>query len=110
VLLGRRRVVLVDAVQLGQPPGTVYHWHLRCSPENSLSQVRQLTGRPRLGLQHLALWLEDDLPPAGTDLIGIEPHRILRKDRISPALLARLPVISSQVAGIMVRILEEEGW
>ena len=110
VLGDRKRVVLLDAVSLGNPPGTVCHWHLGCSPQSGLSEIRHFNGRTRMGLKHLALWLEDELPDRGTDLIGIEPHDNSEGGELSPALLCRLPAICSQVAALMVRVLEEEGW
>lgn len=109
-LTDRRRVILIDAVQVSGTPGRVHHWHLEVDPDTRLSQVRHYDGRPRMGLQHLALWLEDELPIRGTDLIGIEPFDLTEGDDLSRPLRRQLPAISAQVAAITVRILEEEGW
>jgi len=110
VLGDRSRVVLLDAVQLGTPPGTVHHWHLACSRRSRLSQISHYNGRSSVGLKHLPLWLEDELPPRGTDLIGVEPYDISEGEDLSRPIQSRLPAICSQVAAVMIRILEEEGW
>ncbi len=109
-LLGdRKRVVLMDAVRLHGAPGTVHHWHLGCPAVSGLSTVRVFNGK-KLGLDHLGLWLEDELPPCGTDLIGIEPADLSEGEGLSDPLARKLPTICAQVAAILVRILEEEGW
>jgi len=106
----RRRVVLIDAVRVSGQAGEVHHWHLGCLQQGGLSTVRQLGGRPPLGMEHLALWLEDDLPARGTDLIGIEPHDLGSGHGLSRPIRSRFSHICSQVAAVLVRILEEEGW
>lgn len=110
VLGGRRRVVLVDAVRVGGKAGAVHHWHLRCDPRTRLSRVQHYNGRSSLGMQHLALWLEDELPEHGTDLIGIQAVDLSEGEGLSRPIQRLLPSISAQVAGVLVRILEEEGW
>ncbi len=107
---GRRRVVLIDSVRVTGIAGTVHHWHLECDPRRRLTSVRHYNGASKLGLKHLALWLEDELPERGTDLIGIEPHDLSEGEGISRRLRTKLPAICAQVTGILVKILEEEGW
>jgi hypothetical protein len=63
-----------------------------------------------LPFDHLPFWMEDDLPEHGTDLIAIEPYRVGTSKELSPVLRARLSSITAQVGGLLVRILEEEGW
>ncbi len=109
-LVDRRRVILIDAVRVSGTPGRVHHWHLEVDPDTRLSSIRHYDGRPRIGLQHLALWLEDELPIRGTDLIGIEPHDMNEGEDLSRPLRRQLPAVCAQVAAIAVRILEEEGW
>jgi hydrogenase maturation protease len=109
-LADRRRVVLLDAVRVTGRPGRVHHWHLEVDRETRLSKVRHYNGRPRMGMQHLALWLEDELPVRGTDLIGIEPYDVADGEGLSRALRRQLPAICAQVAALAVQILEEEGW
>jgi Ni,Fe-hydrogenase maturation factor len=110
VLGSRRRVVLIDAVRLAGKPGTVHHWHLECGPDAGLTGIRHYNGKPTLGMQHLALWLEDELPEHGTDFIGIQAFDFSDGEGLSAQVRRELSSICSQVAGIMVRILEEEGW
>ena len=110
VLGDRRRVVLMDAVRLTGKAGQVHHWHLSCQGPKALSGVQHYTGRFQEGLQHLGLWLEDELPEGGTDLIGIEPNDLSEGEGLSRPIRTRLAIISSKVAGVLVKILEEEGW
>jgi Ni,Fe-hydrogenase maturation factor len=110
VLDNRRRVVLIDALRTAGRPGTVHHWHLRCDPRHRLSRIRHYNGKSSLGLQHLALWLEDELPEHGTDLIGIRVSDLREGEGLSRPVRRLLPSICAQVAGIMIRILEDEGW
>lgn len=110
VLEGRRRVVLLDVVHFDSAPGTVHHWNLLREPSSRLTLLRHFQQQPNMGFEHLAFWLEDQIPPAGLDLIGVEPHDCRAGGDISPRLKRRLATISSQVAAILVRILAEEGW
>jgi hydrogenase maturation protease len=110
VLGSRRRVVLIDAVRLAGRPGTVHHWHLACAPKSGLTDIRHFNGKCAFGLQHLALWLEDELPEHGTDFIGIQAFDLSEGEGLSPPVCRELSTICSQVAGIVVRILEDEGW
>lgn len=106
----RRRVVLIDALRASGRPGTVHHWHLRCDPRLRLSRIRHYNGKPSLGMQHLALWLEDELPEHGTDLIGIRVTDLSEGEGLTRPIRRLLPSICAQVAGIVIRILEDEGW
>lgn len=110
VLESRKRVVLLDAVAHGASPGGVHHWHLEKRAKSGLSVVRFYRRASEDPLDHLSFWLEDDLPEHGTDLIGIEPYRIEPGSELSPVLRSRLASITSQVGGLLLRILEEEGW
>jgi Ni,Fe-hydrogenase maturation factor len=104
----RRRIVLVDTVELGGKPGSVYHWHLEA--HGPLTLLRHYGRQPGMGLDHLAFWLEDDLPAHGIDLIGIEPQDTSAGDGLSRAIRNRLPTICAQVAALLFRVLVEEGW
>jgi hypothetical protein len=50
------------------------------------------------------------VPEHGTDLIAIEPYRIEPGSELTPVIRSRLSAITSQVGGLLLRILEEEGW
>ncbi len=110
VLENRRRVILIDAVMHGASPGGVQHWHLERSAKTDLHLVRFYRPMAEDSLDHLPFWIEDDLPEHGTDLIAIEPYRIEPNNELSPVLRSRLASITSQVGGLLLRILEEEGW
>lgn len=108
-LQDRSRVVLIDAVDLGKKPGAVVHWHL--SRARSNLTLLQHYGRPgNMDLQHLAFWLEDDLPSSGLDLIAIQPEDTEVGVGLSKTIQSRFSTISSQVTALVFRILVEEGW
>ena len=110
VLENRRRVILIDAVMHGASPGGVQHWHIERLGATDLHLVRFYRPMAEDSLDHLPFWIEDDLPEHGTDLIAIEPYRIEPDHELSPVIRSRLASITSQVGGLLLRILEEEGW
>lgn len=110
LLEGRRRIVLLVAARHGASPGGVHHWHVDRQNKTKLSTVKFYTSVLDDSLDHLPYWMEDDLPEHGTDLIAIEPYRIGHSPELSPVIRSRLSAITAQVGGLLVRILEEEGW
>lgn len=110
LLEGRKRVVLLVAAQHGASPGGVKHWHVDRSRPDNLSAVRFYTSVLEDSFDHLPFWMEEGLPDHGTDLIAVEPYRISPSSDLSPVIRSRLSAITSQVGGLLVRILEEEGW
>ncbi len=110
VLQGRTRVVLIDAVGHDASPGHVHHWHIRNRARSKLHAISFYQPDDEDSFDHLPFWLEEDMPPHGTDLIAIEPYRITPANDLSPVLRSRLAGITAQVGGLLVRILEEEGW
>jgi len=110
VLENRKRIVLIDAISHGMTPGYVQHWHLERPRKVDLHVVRFYRALEEGSLDHLPFWLEEGLPEHGTDLIAIEPYRIEPGNELSPILRSRLASITSQVGGLLLRILEEEGW
>lgn len=106
----RKRVVLLVAAQHGASPGGVKHWHVDRRRSDNLSAVRFYTTILEDSFDHLPFWMEEELPEHGTDLIAIEPYRISPSSELSPVIRSRLTAITSQVGGLLVRILEEEGW
>lgn len=108
ILDNRRRIVLIDTVTLGEKPGTVFHWHLE--GQGRLTLLRHYGRAASMKMEHLAFWLEDDLPQGGIDLIGIEPADTEDGEGISRSVRHRLPTICAQTAALLFRILVEEGW
>jgi hydrogenase maturation protease len=106
----RRRVVLIDTVRFGGPPGNVYHWHLEKSPFADLTLLRHFGKTSEMRLDHLAFWLEDDLPVSGIDLIAIEPSDVSEGAGFSRVIRRRFPTICSRVTALLFRVLVEEGW
>ncbi len=110
VLEGRQRVVLIDAVAHDASPGHVHHWHISHRQKSGLHAVYYYQAETEDTLDHLPFWLEEEMPPHGTDLIAIEPYRIESGSELSTVLRSRLAGITAQVGGLLLRILEEEGW
>ncbi|MFN8549348.1 MAG: hypothetical protein U0527_15590 [Candidatus Eisenbacteria bacterium] len=110
VLEGRRRIVIIDTLLRGEKAGTVSHWHLEAGSPGGLTALSQYQPNAHFSLEHLAFWLEDDLPPGGLDFIGLEPHDLGEGHGISSPIRRRLGTISSQVTAVLIRILAEEGW
>lgn len=110
MLANRKRVVLVVPARHGGSPGAVRHWHIDRDEKTKLSSVSFYTSVLDLSLDHLPFWMEEDLPEHGTDLIAIEPYRVGPSHELSPVMRSRLAGITSQIGGLLVRILEEEGW
>lgn len=109
-LSGRMRVVIIDAVSHDASPGHVQHWHLEKRTKTNLSLVRFYHPVPEESFDHLPFWLEDEIPEHGTDLIAIQPYRVEPSADLSSVLRSRLASITAQVGGLLLRILEEEGW
>lgn len=110
MLENRKRVVLLLAARHGGSPGSVQHWHIDRNEKTKLSTVSFYTSVLDISLDHLPFWMEEELPEHGTDLIAIEPYRLSPSPELSPVIRSRLASITSQVGGLLVRILEEEGW
>jgi hypothetical protein len=110
MLQRRRRIVLLVAARHGASPGGVQHWHVERDDKVGLTKVLFYSNGEEMGMDDLPFWMEPDLPEHGTDLIAIEPYRVSASKELSPVLRARLSAITAQVGGLLVRILEEEGW
>jgi hydrogenase maturation protease len=92
------RLIIVDAVQGGSPPGTLYRFRpedlgkgLRGSSAMSLHQISLLDG---LELERLATGRTYDIT-----IIGVEPERIEMGLQLSAALRASLTKIAEVVLG-----------
>lgn len=109
-LENRERVVLIDTLELGGKPGSVYHWHLEGAQPGELALVRHFGLPAEQKLFHLAFWLEDEVPPGGFDLIAIEPSNRAPGTSLSAPIRQRFATVCSQVTALLFRILVEEGW
>ena len=110
MLVDRKRVILIMPARHGGSPGAVRHWHIDRDEKTKLSSVSFYTSVLDLSLDHLQIWMEEELPEHGTDLIAIEPYSTGPSHELSPVIRSRLAGITSQIGGLLVRILEEEGW
>jgi hydrogenase maturation protease len=94
-IAGRRRLIILDAVQLGAEPGTV---HVLDDDElRRLRARRATTAHEGNALELLAVAeLSGDLPERVT-VIGIEPGNLRTGLALSPRVAASLPTAGSQV-------------
>jgi len=98
-LSGRRALIIVDALQKGKAPGTVYRLTL---PEvRDLSKGRASSGHEsNAGELLAAAELLDELP-GQLFVVGVEPEKIATGFGLSPAVEKALPVASDQVACLL---------
>jgi hydrogenase maturation protease len=98
-LSGRRAVVIVDAVEKGEEPGTVYR--LTLPQLRSVSTERPNSGHESNAVELLAAAeLLNELPDQ-LFLVGVEPKRIVTGLGLSPAVEKALPAASDQVAYLL---------
>jgi len=96
---GRRAVVIVDAVQKGEAPGTVYR--LTLPQLRSVSTERASSGHEsNAGELLAAAALLNELPDQ-LFLVGVEPETIVTGLGLSPAVEKALPAASDQVACLL---------
>lgn len=96
---GRRAVVIVDAVQKGEAPGTVYR--LTLPQLRSVSTERAGSGHESNALELLAAAeLLNELPDQ-VFLVGVEPERIVTGLGFSPAVEKALPAASDLVSCLL---------
>ena len=92
---GYQRVIVVDAADMGQPPGHV----VRFTP----SEVQFKTAEAPLSLHQiglgevLALANALEVAPVGLTIIGVQPSRIQTRAGLSPELEATIPHIIRMV-------------
>jgi hydrogenase maturation protease len=98
---GQSRVILVDAVQMGQKPGV---WK-RFLPE----EIRMVMEDGTLSLHQpglacgLALSQALDLLPKNLVLYGIQPAEVSAGAALSPEVLASLPDVVENILGELVK-------
>lgn len=92
-----RRVLAIDAMEAGHPPGTIYECHGR-----DIAQPGQMTSLHELGLASVLEFLPEDKRPDIT-VLGIQPERIDYGLELTPTLQQVLP----KVADIARRMILE---
>ncbi len=93
------KVLVIDAMDAGQPPGTLY----RCRSED-LAATGQRHSLHELGLSEVLEFLDADHRPE-VHILGVQPGRIGLVLDLSPAVAAALP----QVVQAARRIIGEFG-
>ncbi len=86
---GRRRVVLVDAVVDGEPPGTV------SALDERTVELRQTNAHQLSAVQ--AMQLLRLTTPAAFKLLGVSVESVHATGELSPALAGRLPALLDRV-------------
>jgi hydrogenase maturation protease len=92
---GYQRVIIVDAADMGQPPGRVVRF--------TLSEVRFKTVEPPLSLHQiglgevLALAEALEVAPAEVIVIGVQPGRVEAGTGLSPEVEGAIPQIITMV-------------
>jgi hydrogenase maturation protease len=91
VMAGAERVIIVDALEGGEPPGSVY----RLTPRDLETRARG----PSLSLHDIGIMdvirllelMEDQLPEVV--IIGVEPGEIAAGVELTPAVAASIPFV-----------------
>ncbi|MHC4942238.1 MAG: hydrogenase maturation protease [Planctomycetota bacterium] len=95
-----KRVIALDAVQAGSPPGTVY--------ELSLDAVRSKGARysmHEMGLREVFRLMPEQNRPELV-ILGVEPHTIDYGTDLSPAIQSSLPKYLKTIRSVVERLLE----
>jgi hydrogenase maturation protease len=101
-LANRRALIILDAVALGAPPGTVH-----VLKGDSISAHHAVTAHGSNALELLAAArLLGDLPPSVT-IIGIEPACIATGIGLSPAVEAALPEALARARTVLESAIHE---
>lgn len=110
------RIAFLAPLHSGDGVGAVLNWHHQI--DRSAVANGGFAGRPRLsklsfpssarhlGLYHLPLWLEDEMPAGGIDFIGISVPATETLE-LHTALDRQLPLIVAAVTGLLWRIMRE---
>lgn len=101
-LSGRRALIIVDALKMGAPPGTVHRLTL---PElRGVSPGRASSGHEsNAGELLAAAQLLDELPDR-LFVVGVEPEQTTTGIGLSPAVQEALPVASDQVSCLLSQL------
>jgi len=96
-LEGRERLILLDAVRSGHPPGTVLRMEGEDVPKKFMTRISP----HQLGISDLlaAAQLTDELPPELL-LLGVEPERM-------DMALGLTPAVAAGLERLLDRVLEE---
>jgi len=101
-LSGRRAVIIVDAVQMGQAPGTVYRLtlpELRNLPRHRASSGHESNAGELLGAAELLNELPEQL-----FVVGVEPEKVTTGLGLSQAVEKALPLAVGQVACLLSQL------
>jgi len=93
---GRRRVILIDAVRDGAPPGSVAVFENGAGLDDRQTNAHELSAVQAMRLLQLMM-------PVPFTLLGVSIASAAAASRLSAALEARMPAI-------LERVLEELGW
>ncbi|MBD3235500.1 MAG: hypothetical protein GF330_02210 [Candidatus Eisenbacteria bacterium] len=122
------RVAIVTALPGAGPLGAVFYWHHRIGAPGGpgvihddgaeestrsmsdaaprLSQIRIPSSARYLGLYHLPLWIEEEVPPGGLDFIGVCVP-VGATAGAASAFSRQRPLILAAMTGLLWRIMRE---
>lgn len=93
-LRGRKKVIIIDAVQADAPPGTVLRFH----PEDAALQWRPPFSAHQTGLHELLHFCRQLVPPPEVSILGVVPQETQRAStQLSPMIQDRVPAIIAAV-------------
>jgi len=102
ILLEADRLILVDAIRGGGPPGSIYRFEIEdCSPfpDTYKTSVHQISILEVINLSGLIG------PPPRTTIIGVEPKCLEMGMDLSPEIEAKIPRVIQLVREEVVRSL-----
>jgi hydrogenase maturation protease len=99
----RWRVVVVDAIVAGDPPGTIH-----CIAAHPGAGLDQIDGRPTAASSHgngiaaaIALGRALDRLPEQLVVVGVEPGQLDHGDSLSPAVAAAIDTVTELVTHVV---------
>ena len=97
---GTEKLLVLDAVSGGQPPGTVY----RFENDAVMTHFQEKLSAHEIGIQDLLAWLTvTERPIPSVVLLGIEPYEIAAGLTLSAPMAAALPALCARAAEELCR-------
>ncbi len=92
-LMDAKKVIIVDAIRGGNPPGFVYSFELREVP----SHIRPLFSLHQLGINELVGLSRTLRKKLDIVLAGMEPMELSPSTELSPLIRLRLPLLAEAI-------------
>ncbi len=95
LLEGRQRVLIVDAADMGEPPGTLRLFHYQAL--NAAEPATQFSLHRAGVLDAFALARALNLPLGDIVFVGVQPAQVGWGEELDPAVEAALPLVIAEV-------------